>query len=391
MDEKDKNVYPPNTQINQFIIYRHIGHGGYGEIYSVYTTRGKGPYAMKVERKDAKKHGLLEEIKFVKKLSETPLFPRFYLSGETNEINYYIMELLGPSLSAIRRVLPSKVMSKATATILAKEMLSCIEELHFRGFIHRDIKPGNFLIRPNRKNPICLIDFGLSKRYLNKNGQQLKQKDHPGFVGTCSFASVYAHDGEDLSRRDDLISWIYCIVELVQKHLPWPGSKDREETYSLKKSIHPEDLCKNLPDQFIKIYTDVAQLGFYDKPNYRRYFKLLNTAIEELGGAEQKFDWESLPKETISRISPVSLDMTSFDYSYSGYEEEEEEYETEYSSASTKNETPVKKKEETQPVKRVTIVVGQEMEKPRQKTPIEISSLTREVDEKEVGCKCNIY
>lgn len=45
-------------------------------------------------------------------------------------------------------------------------MLHRIEYVHSRQFLHRDIKPDNFIIGVGRKQHLVyLIDFGLAKRY----------------------------------------------------------------------------------------------------------------------------------------------------------------------------------------------------------------------------------
>ena len=69
-------------------------------------------------------------------------------------------------------------------------MLQCIHEFHNNKFIHRDIKPANFVIRKSKKHPIVLIDFGLSRQYLNKDGELIKTRERPGYVGTNMFAST---------------------------------------------------------------------------------------------------------------------------------------------------------------------------------------------------------
>ncbi|OHS99259.1 hypothetical protein TRFO_08512 [Tritrichomonas foetus] len=306
----EQHILPNKTKVDRFIIDMHIGHGGYGEIYSVYDEKQKGPYAMKVEMKNAKKHGLIEEVHYLKMLRGSRMFPEFICSGETSDLRYFVMELLGPSISLVRRTLPEQKYTKLTATILAKEMLKCIEELHRRGYVHRDIKPGNFLIRPDRKMPICLIDFGLSRRYADREtGNPIAPRNDPGFIGTCSFASVNAHEGKELGRRDDIFSWFYTVIEMVERRLPWPGSRDREKTYRTKQTIQPMQLCRSLPRQFATIYMKTQGLTFYDRPDYQSYYNLLDRAIMDLGGEGRLFDWEHLPKETLDRISVISLDM----------------------------------------------------------------------------------
>ena len=47
----------------------------------------------------------------------------------------------------------------------------------------------------------------MPKKYLNYLGNHIPFDNEAGFTGTCRYASVYAHDSFELSRRDDLISW----------------------------------------------------------------------------------------------------------------------------------------------------------------------------------------
>ena len=66
-------------------------------------------------------------------------------------------------------------------------MLTRIEFVHEKGFLHRDIKPENFVIGLNEKsNLIHIIDFGLSKRYKDKNsGQHIPYREDRTMTGTA--------------------------------------------------------------------------------------------------------------------------------------------------------------------------------------------------------------
>lgn len=47
-------------------------------------------------------------------------------------------------------------------------MLDSIEEVHERGFIHRDVKASNFVLSRDNKH-VYIVDFGLAKKHLDDN------------------------------------------------------------------------------------------------------------------------------------------------------------------------------------------------------------------------------
>jgi tau tubulin kinase len=65
-----------------------------------------------------------------------------------------------------------------------------------------------------------LIDFGLARKYVDEDGKPMAKRTDTAFRGSTTYASVYAHRNEDLSRRDDLWSWFYMLLELVEGELP---------------------------------------------------------------------------------------------------------------------------------------------------------------------------
>lgn len=138
------------------------------------------------------------------------------------------------------------------------EQISRVEYVHSKHYIHRDIKPDNFLMGLGRKSNVCyLIDFGLAKKYKdNKSLNHIPYKENKNLTGTARYASINSHLGVEQSRRDDLESIGYVLVYMLRSSLPWQGIKannNKQEKYhkimERKMIIPPETLCKGLPSK----------------------------------------------------------------------------------------------------------------------------------------------
>jgi len=163
--------------------------------------------------------------------------------------------------------------------------LSAVESLHDRHFIHRDIKPTNFMVKADGTPPtVYLIDFGLARQFRNP-ATFLPRPYTTGhsFVGTVPFTSINGHQGFAQSRRDDLESLTYTIIYMVCGDLPWFDVfvyKDHEAVLQKKKSTTAEELCEGLPAPFCKFVTHVRSLGFDKKPDYQYLHSILSQCSE---------------------------------------------------------------------------------------------------------------
>ena len=227
--------------------------------------------------------------------------------GETDEYYYLIIELLGPNLNELYRYCKNKF-SITSICLIALQIINRIEYLHTNNYIHRDIKPENFLIGNKRtSNIIYLIDFGLSKKYkFIKNGQHIPYKEGKKYlIGTARYASVNAHNGIELSRRDDLESLSYLLIYLLKGNLPWIGAKNDNETNvnkyqkikEIKNKVNTEVLCYGLPQEFGEFLNYCKRLKFEDKPNYdylrNLFIRCLINAYDMYNLNEKflNFDW----------------------------------------------------------------------------------------------------
>jgi serine/threonine protein kinase len=184
------------------------------------------------------------------------------------------------------------------------EMVCILREFHSRGFVHRDVKPSNFLTRPNSPTPLCLIDFGLSKRFINSVTGEYVEAGSSCFVGTCRYASVNSHRRLELGPRDDMVSWLFSIVELIRGELPWHSIAERDSVLGVKQAMSAEELCRDVPHELVSIYESLLALQCRDMPDYDMILMQLTQALRSAGGAAtEKYDWELLDEQTMSAIS----------------------------------------------------------------------------------------
>ena len=82
-----------------------------------------------------------------------------------------------------------------------------------------------------------VIDFGLAKSYI-LNNQHIPYRNGKGLVGTARYASVNAHLGKELSRRDDLEALGNVLIYFLKGCLPWqnlPGINSSEKYKKIKQ------------------------------------------------------------------------------------------------------------------------------------------------------------
>lgn len=287
---------------NKYRLGRKIGSGSFGDIYLGTTINTGEEVAIKLECIRTKHPQLHIESKFYKMMQGGLGIPRIIWCGSEGDYNVMVMELLGPSLEDLFNFC-SRRFSLKTVLLLADQMISRIDFIHSRDFIHRDIKPDNFLMGLGKRgNLVYIIDFGLAKKYRDARLERhIPYRENKNLTGTARYASVNTHLGIEQSRRDDLESLGYVLMYFNLGTLPWQGLKaankrQKYERISEKKLSTPIlALCKGFPSEFANYLNYCRQMHFEQDPDYCYLRKLFRNLFHRLGFTyDYVFDWNLL-------------------------------------------------------------------------------------------------
>ncbi|GAA5879815.1 hypothetical protein JCM3774_001391 [Rhodotorula dairenensis] len=283
----------------KYRIGKKIGSGSFGDIYLGVNIISGEEVAIKLESVKAKHPQLEYEAKVYKTLAGGVGVPFVRWFGVECDYNAMVLDLLGPSLEDLFNFCNRKFSLKTTL-LLADQLISRIEYIHSRNFIHRDIKPDNFLMGIGKRgNQVNVIDFGLAKKYRDpKTHLHIPYRENKNLTGTARYTSINTHLGVEQSRRDDMESLGYVLMYFLRGSLPWQGlkaatKKQKYDRIMEKKMTTPtEYLCRGFPNEFAIYLNYCRSLRFDDKPDYSYLRKLFRDLFVREGFQyDYVFDW----------------------------------------------------------------------------------------------------
>ena len=300
-----------------------IGVGAFSQVFSATKIKTQERVAIKIEDIDIRVPQLEHEAKlydyFHSDSSEPAIgIPTTIEFSSNSKYRMLAMDLLGPSLVDLFKMSDHQFSLK-TVLMIADQLITRVEFIHNKGFLHRDIKPDNFAIGTgNQRNIIHMIDFGLSKRFM-KDGRHADYVDGKTLVGTVRYSSINTHKGIEQSRRDDLETLGYVLIYFLRGNLPWQSiyaqkKQDRiNKVGDVKERTTIADLCEGLPKEFYRYMAYVRGLGYDEKPDYQKLKSLFKSLFMEKNYVEDfEFDWvikerEGKLKSLIRKTAPLEL------------------------------------------------------------------------------------
>ncbi|GGN81104.1 hypothetical protein GCM10010112_57220 [Actinoplanes lobatus] len=139
-----------------------------------------------------------------------------YDYGSDQQIAFLVMEYvegdaLSRTLSRVGRLTPARTMA------LVAQAADALQAAHGNGIVHRDVKPGNLLVRPN--GTLVLTDFGIARSAL------VGQLTVAGAVlGTASYISPEQAAGDVATPASDVYALGVVAYQCLSGHRPFDGA-----------------------------------------------------------------------------------------------------------------------------------------------------------------------
>ena len=196
----------PGTLIlnGKYRIERLLGEGAATEVYLATHARLGAQRAVKMPRKlalgadsnslDAYRARIELEARLHEELGAKPGFVRIYDIDDHDGEPVLVMEFMpGGSLRDVFRRAENKPLAWLRCAELLRDVAAALEGLHARGYVHRDVKPGNILLDADGRARIG--DLGVAQ--TDQTGTRSDQNSHP-HPGTPGYASPEHANGHQI-------------------------------------------------------------------------------------------------------------------------------------------------------------------------------------------------
>ncbi|MFT7473912.1 MAG: serine/threonine protein kinase [Verrucomicrobiales bacterium] len=139
-----------------------------------------------------------------------------YDTVTTDDTDAIIMELVsGRDLRTILDERPT--LAAVDAVEVGVQLAAALGHAHHNGIIHRDVKPANILVRPDRR--VKLSDFGIAKAL-----DQTSHTESGSLVGTVKYLAPEQIEGHPVDGRTDLYGLTTVLYEMLCGQVPFAAN-----------------------------------------------------------------------------------------------------------------------------------------------------------------------
>jgi serine/threonine protein kinase/Tfp pilus assembly protein PilF len=213
---------------DRYALERLIGRGGMASVFLATDRKHARRVAVKVLRADLaaaiESDRFLREIQITAGLLHPHILPLFDSGAAAGTLFFVTPFVEGESLR--ERLDRERQLPVAEAVHIARQVGEALEYAHYRGFVHRDVKPENILLSAGQA---YLADFGIARAITSAGVAKDDALTAAGLaLGTVAYMSPeQASADSDVDHRSDIYSLACVIYEVLAGAAPFRGSNAR--------------------------------------------------------------------------------------------------------------------------------------------------------------------
>lgn len=241
--------------LGPFEILAPLGKGGMADVFLARDHEHSRLVALKLlsPRKKAAHPGLLprleREMKFGRRFSHPGIIRAFAL-GEYNQVHVLALEHV-PGIDLFRLVRRHGPLPPLAAARIMGQVALALDEIHHRGVVHTDLKPGNILIRPDSAQDAKampspkIIDFGLAIDLTTPEEDVHGARPKGRIAGTFGYAAPeQTRPGLSVGPAADIFALGSTLFFLLTGEVPFSGKTTKEK---IRRIRHEEPAWHLLP------------------------------------------------------------------------------------------------------------------------------------------------
>jgi len=246
------------------MLQRLIGEGGMGAVFLAQQVRPSRSVAVKVLMPSITANTQLyqeflirfrREADVIAKLDHANIIP-IYEYDEYDGLAYLVMPYIsGGSLRDL--LIHQGPVTLQEAGLLLQQASAALDYAHSQNVIHRDLKPGNFLLHADGR--LVLADFGIA-RMIQANDQQpaMTLTNRGAMLGTPEYMSPEMFQGEIVDQRADIYALGIILFQILSGQVPFTGNTFYTIAHKHLQESPPllHQLAPNIPpaiDEVIRI------------------------------------------------------------------------------------------------------------------------------------------